>query len=58
MWNGRAFDAPCDNEREPDGGPCGGTLRFGPWEVQAQCDTCGGWTGRHAPGVRPTGEKV
>lgn len=50
-WPNETFDVSCDNEREPDGAPCVGTLRFGAHDVQAQCDTCGGWTGRMAPGV-------
>jgi hypothetical protein len=43
---------PCDNEREPDGEWCTGVLTFGSDDVQAQCPTCGGWTGRFAPSTR------
>lgn len=40
----------CDNEREPDGQVCAGTLTFALGDVQAQCPACGAWTGRLAPG--------
>lgn len=53
---------PCDNEREPDGERCTGTLTFALGDVQAKCPVCGGWTGRLAPGheraVTPTGSSL
>ena len=41
-------DRICGNEREPDGEPCVGWLRFKPGDVQAKCTVCGGWEGRYA----------
>lgn len=46
---GEGFEVPCENEREPDGERCAGTVGFAPGDAQARCDTCGGWVGRHAP---------
>lgn len=40
---------PCNDEREPDGERCTGQVRYQPGDVQAACDTCGGWRGRWAP---------
>lgn len=40
----------CDNEREPDGEVCTGTLTFYDGSIQAKCSVCGAWTGRLAPG--------
>jgi len=50
---------PCNNEQEPDGVLCTGTLTFALGDVQAKCPACGGWMGRLAPGheraVTPAG---
>jgi hypothetical protein len=46
---GEGFEVPCENEREPDGDRCVGTVGFEPWAAQGRCDTCGGWVGRQAP---------
>lgn len=40
-----AYTASCTNQIEPYGVPCLGTLRFGPNDIQAACDTCGAWCG-------------
>ena len=49
---------PCDNEREPDGELCTGTVTFELGDRQARCSVCGAWMGRLAPGheqaVMPT----
>jgi hypothetical protein len=45
---------PCDNDGEPDGERCTGTLTYEPDDVQAKCPICGGWTGRFAPARTPT----
>lgn len=39
----------CQNETEPEGEQCRGTVRIGRGEPQGQCDTCGAWHGRYAP---------
>jgi hypothetical protein len=41
---------PCENEREPDGEPCPGTVTFAARDRQARCCVCGAWMGRLAPG--------
>lgn len=41
----------CQNEREPDGEQCRGTVRIAPDEVQGRCNTCEAWVGRDAPGL-------
>lgn len=50
---------PCNNEHEPAGERCTGTVRFETGDRQAQCPICGGWMGRLAPGheqaVAPVG---
>jgi hypothetical protein len=39
----------CQNEREPDGEPCPGFVRYAPYQPQGRCDVCGGWMGLYAP---------
>lgn len=39
----------CQNETEPEGEQCRGTVRIRQGEPQGQCDTCGAWHGRYAP---------
>lgn len=50
---------PCNDDREPDGELCTGTLVFALGDVQVKCPVCGAWMGRLAPGheqaVTPTG---
>jgi hypothetical protein len=40
---------PCENETEPDGDRCTGTLTFADGDAQARCPVCHAWTGRLAP---------
>lgn len=50
----------CRNEVEQVDGSaprCTGTLTFHPGDVQAACDTCGGWEGVDAPGHEPLLER-
>jgi hypothetical protein len=41
----RARTARCDTYDEARDRPCPGLLTFHPGDVQAACDTCGGWCG-------------